>query len=91
MQIAEKNLDGEFDDLDWLSVDLFDWLAVQMKTFDGQFEIALSDSTIFSETYSEPLGNLTGVMYSFFGSGKVDYLQLAEGSGDVFYQTSFED
>ncbi len=91
MQIAEKNLDREFDDLDCLSVDLSDWLEVQMRTFDGQFEIALSDSTIFSETYSEPLGNLTGIMYSFFCSGKVDCLQLAEGSGDVFYQTSFED
>jgi hypothetical protein len=87
--VSEKYLDGEFDDLSALSVDLSDWLPIKMNTSGGQFTIELDGKPVFSEEYKQPLGNLLGVVFSFFGSGKIDYLELKETSGESFYSSSF--
>jgi hypothetical protein len=89
LRVSEKYLDGEFDDLSALSVDLSDWLQIAMTTQNGKLEIALADTVIFSETYQKPLGNLFGVVYSFFGSGEIDFLELKDAKGKIFYTTSF--
>jgi hypothetical protein len=89
LRVSEKYLDGEFDDLSALSVDLSDWLPIKMNTSGGQFTIELDGKPVFSEEYKQPLGNLLGVVFSFFGSGKIDYLELKETSGESFYSSSF--
>jgi hypothetical protein len=89
LRISEKFLDGGFDDLSALSVDLSDWLQIKMATSNGHFKIELADEIIFSEEYEKPLGNLLGVVYSFFGSGKIDYLELKNLDGISFYKNDF--
>jgi hypothetical protein len=89
LRVSEKYLDGGFNDLSALSVDLSDWLQIKMVTSKGHFEIALAEKVIFSEEYEKPLGNLLGVVYSFFGSGKIDYLELKDIEGNSFYTNEF--
>ena len=89
LKLSEKTFDGEFDDLNALTVDMSDWLSVKATTNNGHFTITLGDTVIFSETYSEPMNDLIGIIYYFYGTGKIDDLILKENNGTVFYSNSF--
>jgi hypothetical protein len=89
LRFSEKQMNGEFDKLDAMSVDLSDWLKIKMITKSNNFNLYLADTLIFSGNYERPLGNLLGVVYSFYGSGKIDYLELKEGNGSTFYSNQF--
>ena len=89
LRVSEKYLGGEFDNLGALSVDLSGWLQIKMATLNGHFSIALGNKEVFTEEYQRPLGNLLGIIYSFFGSGKIDYLILKDSQGEPFYENPF--
>lgn len=88
-QVSEKKLDGKFDDLSPFSVDMSNWLDVKVISRDNQVKIFLSDTLIFEDSYNQKLGNLTGIAYSFFGSGKIDYLEIRDIDNTTFYQFDF--
>ena len=89
LRFSEKQMNGEFDNLDAMSVDLSDWLKIKMITKSYDFNLYLSDTLVFSGKYKKPLGNLLGVIYSFYGSGKIDYLELKDKNANTFYRDEF--
>ena len=82
-------MDGGCDDLSAFTVDMSDWLQLKMKTGNGNFEVYLGNKLIFSERYTKPLGTLLGIRYYFFGSGKIDYIELKDSAKKTFYQNEF--
>ena len=88
-RLSEKFLDGQFDDLDALSVDLSDWLDIRIEIERNELKLFLSDELIFKESYLEPLGMLVGVGYKFFGSGKIDNLSVKNSAGESVYSYDF--
>lgn len=88
-QVSEKKLNGKFDDLSSFSVDMSNWLDVKVITLDNQVRIFLKGILIFEESYRQKLGNLTGIAYSFYGSGKIDYLAIRDVNNIMFYQSDF--
>lgn len=86
---SEKRLNGEFDDLNAMSVDLSDWLQIKMVTENNNFNLYLDNKPTFSGKYEKPLGNLLGIVYSFFGSGKIDYIKLENSNHHLFYENYF--
>ncbi len=89
LRFSERQMNGEFDKLDAMSVDLSDWLTVKMVTKNKDFSLYLADTLIFTGNYERPLGDLLGVAYSFYGSGKIDYLELKDGNDSTFYSNRF--
>lgn len=88
-QVSEKKMDGKFNDLSPFSVDMSNWLDVKVITRDNQVQIFLKDILIFEERYHQKLGNLIGIAYSFYGSGKIDYLEMRDVNNTAFYQFDF--
>lgn len=78
LRFSEKQMNGEFDDLSAISVDLSDCLQIKVVTENNHFNLYLADKPTFSGKFKKPLGNLLGVVYSFFGTGKIDYLRLSD-------------
>jgi hypothetical protein len=89
LKLSEKLMDGGCDDLSAFTVDMSDWLQLKMKTGNGNFEVYLGNKLIFSERYTKPLGTLLGIRYYFFGSGKIDYIELKDSAEKTFYQNEF--
>ncbi|HBL75549.1 MAG: hypothetical protein A2W90_05435 [Bacteroidetes bacterium GWF2_42_66] len=89
LKLSEKQMDGEYDDLSAFTVDMSDWLQLRTKTEEGNFKVYLGDKLIFTEQYQKPLGSLLGIRYYFFGSGKIDYIELKDSLENVFYRNDF--
>lgn len=89
LKLSEKQLDGAYDDLSAFTVDMSDWLQLRMKTENRNFGVYLGDKLIFTERYTKPLGTLLGIRYYFFGSGKIDYIELKDSAEKVFYRNDF--
>ena len=89
IRFSEKEMHGEYDDLDAMSVDLSDWLQIKMVTEKKTFNLYLEDKRIFSGQYKKPLGKLLGVVYSFYGTGKINFLILKDKNANIFYENKF--
>jgi hypothetical protein len=89
LKVSEKYITGEFNDLSAFTVDMSDWLQISMTTAKGNCTISLDNKPIYTQQYHQPLGNLIGVVYQFYGSGKIDYLHLKDATGDLFYSNEF--
>lgn len=89
LQFSEEQMNGEFDDLNAMSVDLSDWLTIKVVTKNKNFNLYLADKLIFTGKYKKNMGNLLGVTYSFFGTGKIDYLKLKDNNRNLFYENEF--
>ncbi len=89
MKLSEKQMDGAFDDLSAFTIDMSDWLQIRMKTENKKFCVYLGNKLIFTERYTEPIGTLLGIRYYFYGSGKTDYIELKDSTGNVFYRNDF--
>lgn len=89
LRVSEKYLNGEYDNLNPLSVDMSDWLQIKATTNNGEFMLYLGEELIFTETYKQELGMLAGVIIYFYGTGKIDYLDLKDENQNTFYQYDF--
>ncbi|MCG6190139.1 hypothetical protein [Maribellus maritimus] len=88
-QVSEKKLDGEFNDLSAFSVDMSDWLDVKVTTKNNYIQIFLAGEVIFESDYVYSLGKLLEIKYSFFGSGKIDSIELKDKQNNTFYSNDF--
>ena len=86
---SEQKMNGEFNKLEAMSVDLSDWLKIKVITENKNFSLYLSDSLVFEGQYKKPMGNLLGIVYSFYGSGKIDFLELKDGAKNTFLRDDF--
>jgi hypothetical protein len=89
LRVSEKFLDGKYTDLSAFTVDMSDWLQIRMSTGKNTCKIYLNEKYIFTQKYDRRMGILVGVVYRFYGSGKIDYLDLKDLTGNTFYTSEF--
>jgi hypothetical protein len=89
LRVSEKFLDGKFTDLSAFTVDMSDWQLIRMRTEDGVCSIYLDQKLVFSQKYEKQMGMLVGMVYQFYGSGKIDYVDLKDSAGKTFYSNEF--
>jgi hypothetical protein len=89
LKVSERYLDGKFSDLSAFTVDMSDWLQVKLVTKENNAQVYLDEKLIFSQKYEKKMGQLLGVVYQFFGSGKIDYLELSDAQQSLFYVNDF--
>ncbi len=89
LQVSEKVLSGQDTDLSPLSVEMSNWLNIEVVTENNEFNLYLDDQLIYEQSYEKPLGNLIGIIYYFFGTGQVDDLKVFDQEHDLFYSYDF--
>ncbi|WP_319592403.1 hypothetical protein [uncultured Draconibacterium sp.] len=90
LRVSEKFIDGKYNDLSVFTVDMSDWHNVKMTTQNHNCTIYLNNKLIRSQNYDCELGKLLGIVYQFYGSGKIDQVTLSDSTGNVFYSNNFE-
>ena len=91
LRVSEKFLDGKYNDLSPFTVDMSDWLRIRMNTGNKNCNIYMNEKLVFTQKYERQMGELLGVVFQFYGSGKIDYLYLKDSSGKSFYLNDFEE
>jgi len=81
--VGEKKFYGRFDDLSEFARDVSDWRDIKIDISGMKAKIYFQDSLIHTESYTEPMGNLKGIIYRFYGNGSVDYVSLQSGDQTI--------
>jgi hypothetical protein len=89
LTIGEKQLNGKFNDLSFLSADLSSWNTMKILTSDNKVFMINNSDTIFSTSYTQLLGQVKGIRLVTKGSGAFDYLKLFNKSGALVFDDNF--
>ncbi|HYW95249.1 MAG TPA: hypothetical protein VE870_06665 [Bacteroidales bacterium] len=81
--VGEKKFYGRFDDLSEFARDVSDWRDIRIDISGMVAKIYFQGELIHTESYTEPMGNLKGIIYRFYGNGSVDYVNLKSGGQNV--------
>lgn len=80
---------GEHNDLSALGVNVYDWQEVGIHVENKNAEISLNGKVVFRETYKEDYGDIMALIYSFDGTGSLDYVRMADGNGEAVFEDDF--
>lgn len=89
LRVSDKVLSGEDTNLSALSVDMSNWLNIKVVNKNKEFFLYLDGQMIYQQKYRKPLGKLIGIIYYFFGTGKIDDLKVFDGEHQLFYHYDF--
>ncbi|MEM1136574.1 MAG: hypothetical protein AAGI07_12110, partial [Bacteroidota bacterium] len=85
-------LDNKMVDLSEFEVDMNKWQDLKWTVNDKNVSVQLNNKEVYSVSYPESLGNITGLKYQFKGSGgRVDYLRLKDLEGNILYTEEFNE
>jgi hypothetical protein len=87
--VGEKQLNGKYNDLSFLSVDLSSWNTLKIITNDNKVLIINNSDTIFTTPYSQLLGQIKGIRFLTKGSGAFDYVRLYNNQDELLFDDNF--
>ncbi len=87
--IGKKIISGENEDLSALQFDLSHWRTLRIETRNHQVYFYMDDELFFHRQYDVPLMNILGLIFTFKGSGAIDYVKLYDGNMDLVYKENF--
>jgi ribosomal protein L9 len=88
--IGEVYLNGKYDDLTSLSLDLSHWSVLKIIMEKGKAVVTNRNDTIFSCVYQQPIGSIEGIRLVTKGSGAFDYVRLFNENNNLVYENNFE-
>ena len=86
--VGEKKFYGRFDDLSEFARDVSDWRDIKIDISGMKAKVYFQGELIHTETYTEPMGNLKGIIYRFYGDGSVDKMTLKSADNVIFRMIS---
>ncbi len=87
--IGRNFFSGETEDLSSFAFDLSYWRTLKIKTQDGKMTFYMDDKEFFSKPYHFPLQAVTGLIFTFKGSGSVDWVKLYNAGNQLVYSDTF--
>ena len=87
--IGKEVISGEDQDLSALQFDLSRWKIMRIETKNNQISFFMDDELFFQRPYNVPLRNIIGLVFTFKGSGAIDYVKLFDGNMDLVYMDDF--
>lgn len=75
--LSETNLSGKEHDLSSLGVDFSEFKDVRLHVIDKNVTVFVEDTALFSNKYSESIGNIAGVRFQFLGAGEVANVSIS--------------
>lgn len=89
LTIGEKRKWGGNTDLSAFAVNKNEWSEIEIVNRAKNVQVLKSGEEIFSDSYSQSIGNILGVSIMFHGSGSVDYCRVNNFEGDTIFKTEF--
>ncbi len=89
LTIGEKQLNGKFNDLSFLTADLSSWNTMKILTSDNKVFMINNSDTIFTTSYNQLLGQIKGIRLVTKGSGAFDYVRLYNERGELSFDDEF--
>jgi hypothetical protein len=84
-QYGENYLSGKNHDLSALSSDVKNWQDIEVSIIDKKVNIKLNGVTVFSSSYKESGGLITGLGFISNGLCEVDGIDLKTRGGKIIY------
>jgi len=81
--------DDKKDELNELVLDLTYYRTIKFVVKNQKFKVYADDNLLYTLPFNSELGNIVGFKVGFKGSGKMDYLKLYDGNGNLKYYTEF--
>jgi hypothetical protein len=91
VNIGEMHVNGKFNDLSKLQLDLASWNIMKFKVNAGNASIICGDDTVFSCAYKQPIGEIKGLRFVTKGSGAFEYMKLLNNNNQLIYKDNFDD
>lgn len=88
--VGEVYKGGKDNDLSSLGTDVYSWQSLQVKNENKNVTIFLNGSPVHELQYKKDFGKIKGIIYTFTGSGSVDFLRFKNMAGTVVYEDEFE-
>ncbi|MDY8137625.1 hypothetical protein [Aquimarina sp. 2201CG5-10] len=89
MMLSEVYLDGKKNDLSALGLDLSELRNIKVITENKLVRIFIDDNQVFSQKYTESIGDVVGIRFRFLGAGEVTNLRLESNNGITAFDNSF--
>ncbi|MFW6310485.1 MAG: hypothetical protein ACOC1D_05215, partial [Prolixibacteraceae bacterium] len=61
----------------------------RIETKNNRVSFFMDDELFFQRPYNVPLQNIIGLIFTFKGSGAIDYVKLFNGDMDLVYMDDF--
>ena len=91
LKIGNTIKEGSSNDLSSLGADVYDWQHVKIVARDFQAYIFLNDELVYTMTFSEDIGEISGINFNFTGTGIIDFVRLYNNDDLLVYGTDFEE
>lgn len=76
VMLSDKFISGKENDLSSLGINLSSFRNIQLRVVDKELTVIVDDTTLFSNNYSESIGEIVGVRFQFLGAGEVSNLSI---------------
>lgn len=90
LQIGEKHLTGEKDNLKSFEQDLSMYRNIKIEVRHKKVNIYVDTNLIYTGSYTLSAGTVKGLVFRFRGNGSVDFVNLYNGIGKLVYQEDFD-
>lgn len=88
--LSNIKVDGKCQDLSAFGQSLSKWRIIRMEVKDKTAQFFIDNRPIYiSSAFKAEIGCIKGLMFGFKGSGKVDFLKLFNGYGELVYLDDF--
>ena len=89
LMFGDTTINGKDHDLSELGTDILQWQDFEWITKDKKVQLRLNGQEVLSTHFVEDYGDIVGLIYTFSGSGSVDYIRMSDHNGEKVYQEEF--
>jgi hypothetical protein len=82
--------DGKKEDLSNFGCDFSDWIKLNCEVKDRRYTIHINEKLVYEGTLQSKATKITGIGFSFEGTGSVDMVKLSKSDGSIIYEENFE-
>jgi hypothetical protein len=82
--------DGKKEDLSDFGCDFSSWVNLRCEVKNKMCFIYINDKLVYEATLQAVPEKITGIVFSFEGTGSVDMVKLSKSDGSIIYSENFE-
>ena len=90
IMLSDTYLSGKEHDLSSLGADFSEFRNIKIETKNKEVRIFIDGSNVFSQRYTQSLGDVVGIRFRFLGVGEVDYLTIKDANGQNAFGKAFQ-
>ncbi len=88
--IGYNRLAGDIDDLSSFQHNLSRWRILKITVANRTVSFYMDNELFYEKKYTLPIGLLKGLVFSFKGSGAIDFVKIYNLKKKILYQNDFE-